>query len=60
MDTENKTADLSTSRCPGCGLPLEDWPNRGVLHAGFQYCCGDCAEGYKCSCADKHLGAVSA
>jgi len=52
--------ELTPSRCPGCGLPLEDWPERGVAHAGQQYCCDDCAEGYKCSCADKHLGAVSA
>jgi hypothetical protein len=48
------------SQCPGCGLPLEAWPERGTAAADPGYCCSDCAQGIKCSCADKHLGAVSA
>jgi hypothetical protein len=46
--------------CPGCDLTLNNWPNRGYVRGNLQYCCEDCADGFKCSCGDKHLGAVSA
>ena len=46
--------------CPGCDLPLNQWPERGVVRANLQYCCEDCADGFKCSCGEKHLGAISA
>jgi hypothetical protein len=64
MKAENPGSDWNpnqpASRCPGCGLPLEDWPERGAACSNPEYCCDDCAGGIKCSCADKHLGAVSA
>ena len=60
MEAANINSMPAKLQCPGCGLPLEDWPEGGVAHADGDYCCSDCAQGVKCSCSDKHLGAVSA
>ena len=46
--------------CAGCGVPSSGWPAGGYVHDSKTYCCEDCAKGVKCSCADQHLGAVSA
>jgi hypothetical protein len=59
MDAANINLTAAGIQCPGCGLPLEDWPQSERTQAG-DYCCSDCAQGVKCSCSDKHLGAVSA
>jgi hypothetical protein len=50
---------LTRESCPGCNLARSEWPLEGCTRGNLQYCCEDCAEGRKCSCADAHLGAVS-
>jgi hypothetical protein len=46
--------------CPGCNKSRPDWPDEGYMYGGRRYCCQGCAEGTGCTCAEDHLGSVSA
>jgi hypothetical protein len=59
-DSSADRRSLSKERCSGCNLERSEWPLEGCTRGGLQYCCEDCADGRNCSCADAHLGAVSA
>lgn len=39
-----------TIRCDGCGAEIELSP---VLADGYEYCCLDCSQGFKCQCGQK-------
>lgn len=40
--------------CPGCGLPVSQWPHRrsegAISKDGEYYCCQECLEGRICDC----------
>lgn len=59
LDSLPEQPNLPQSYCPGCDLARSQWPERGYVRGNLQYCCEDCAETLKCSCADAHLGATS-
>ena len=60
LDSPNEQPIPARDNCPGCDLPRSTWPQGGCVRGSREYCCEDCAEGRRCSCADAHLGAISA
>jgi len=66
MKSTNRVSKISADRpkppqtvCPGCDLIRSSWPERGYVYGDLQYCCQDCADGFRCYCGDKHLGAIA-
>lgn len=43
-------SEAGIPKCPGCGMPKNEWPGEGYSHQGENYCCQGCAENTGCTC----------